>query len=138
MKGIYRFYLDELSAEDTEKIINLPHTTQAIDQRVKSMMNGYPWLLIYKYLALISIAKNSDKSKIYSKKLKDIKDTETILELIKQCAFYNIYKSSNDSAQLEKCSKSVTDSYKEFVQGTDIEPENDAETINRLVTFTYS
>ena len=138
VKGIYRFYLDELSAEGTEKIINLPHTTQAIDKRIKSMMNGYPWLLIYKYLALICIAKNSDKSKIYIKKLKDINDSETILELIRQCAFYNIYKASNDVAQLEKCRQSVIDAYTALVQGTDIKPKNDAETINRLVTFTYS
>ncbi len=134
IKGIHRFYLEELSDVMTDKIVHLESTLKAIDKHVEDHLTGYPWILIYKYLSLICIAKNSEMSRDYLKKVSITQASVGILSLIKQLSIYNIAIALGDKELIEESSKSAIVAYDQLKQG---KTKKDITEINKEITFIY-
>lgn len=60
-KGVFAFRMDELTDKFVERLSDLDKAFRAIDENALNQINGHPWELIYKYLALIMIEKGRDK-----------------------------------------------------------------------------
>jgi hypothetical protein len=134
IKGVYRFFLDELSDELADKIIHFETTLKAIDRRVEEHFGGYPWVLIYKYLSLISAVKNNEMSKDYLKKVKIAPGSAGIMDLMKQLAIYNIAVAIEAKALIEESAKRTIDAYNQLTEGKIAKDIND---INSEITFIY-
>lgn len=134
VKGIYRFRMEELSDDLTDKIITLESTLKDIDSRVEDHLTGYPWLLIYKYLSLICIAKNSEMSRDYLKKIKYTQASFGIMDLMKQLTIYNIAIALGDNVLIEEASNRSVDSYNQLKDGN---TKKDVSEINKEITFIY-
>ena len=57
VRGIYLFHMDELIAnkELTSKLMHIENSIAEISEDGKKEINGHPWEIIYKYLALIAL-----------------------------------------------------------------------------------
>jgi hypothetical protein len=134
IKGIYRFYLEDLCGGMADKIIHLESTLKDIDNRVEDHFTGYPWILIYKYLSLICISKNSEMSRDYLKKIKISQASFGIMDLMKQLSIYNIAVSLDDKALIKEASNRSVDSYNQLKDG---KTKKDINEINKEITFIY-
>ena len=79
VKGIYKFYLDEVIKNDSlsEKLLNIEKTIGASGVKESRIMNGHPWEIIYKYLAMIARARKEDyKANTYMEKASRILDED--------------------------------------------------------------
>ncbi len=138
IKGISKFYLNDLSEEMTEKIINLETTLRNIDSRIEDHLGGYPWNLIFKHLALICIAKKSDMSKEYLKKIKSSKVGIGIMDLMKQVAIYNIAIEIGDLELAKEASHRAMESYFHIKDEGDNQDIVSIDGVNKAITFIYS
>ena len=53
IKAVYTFYADELPAKLLNKLKNVEKALTDVNRMAQKQINGHPWELIYKYLALI-------------------------------------------------------------------------------------
>lgn len=62
VKGIYTFRLEEISDSLLDKLSDIENTMEKQGAKALKQMNGHPWELICKYLALIMVQKGSVKN----------------------------------------------------------------------------
>lgn len=62
LKGIAIFYCDEISEELALKLADINGTIQAVDAAGLAQLNGHPWEISYKYLAMIMYKKNNARA----------------------------------------------------------------------------
>ena len=53
VKALYVFYLDEIPVKLLNKLKNIEKALCDVSKKVEKQINGHPWELIYKYIALI-------------------------------------------------------------------------------------
>lgn len=61
VKALYIFYLSEIPDRLISKLKNVEMALCDVSKRAEKQINGHPWEIIYKYLALIMISNNSMK-----------------------------------------------------------------------------
>ena len=137
VKGIFKFHMDDMSNDDLDKLIHFEDTLKAVDTRVEEHMEGYPWVLIYKYLALICVAKNSVMSKEYVKKIKISKSEAPILDLIKQLSLYNVALAMEDTMLIRDASQRALEDYNLLQSDTEQKVIRDIHDINTSISFIY-
>ncbi len=70
IKALYVFYLDEIPNKLLNKLKNIEKSLCDVSMRAEKQINGHPWEIIYKYLALIMISNDSEKeADEYKKKI---------------------------------------------------------------------
>ena len=84
VKAIYRFYLDELTSDMVNKFKSIEKLLTEIDVQADKQINGHPWELIYKYLALIMLVnKAGSEAEQYKQKIVDMsKDSSGLIKSI--------------------------------------------------------
>lgn len=87
VKGIVTFYLDSINTDLAEKIYKIEDTIKRINRNGLKEINGHPWEIIYKYLAIIAHKFGSEKyvKKYYEelKKCIPYAQKESAIELLK-------------------------------------------------------
>ncbi len=137
VKGLYTFFLNEISADDITKIIDLEATIRAMNEHVDEFIGGYPWEIIYKYLALICISKKDDNASVYLKKILGIRTNSGILNLIKQCNIYSIANAAGNSALKGESKKRAIEAYNRMADDSGIEHLSNVQGVLNKVTFLY-
>ncbi|MCM1237150.1 MAG: hypothetical protein NC489_44335 [Ruminococcus flavefaciens] len=70
VKALYIFYLDEIPNKLINKLKSVEKSLCDVSKRAEKQINGHPWEIIYKYLALIMISKNfGEEADEYKKKI---------------------------------------------------------------------
>ena len=117
VRGLYLFHAQELADDKDlrDKIIRLEDTIVAISKEAGDQINGHPWEIIYKYIALIARqsgeVKTADDYMAKSEKIlkKGTDDPEPLLKAIilfgklEYVKAYNKGASSQIKALTEKC-----------------------------------
>ena len=84
IKAVYEFYSDSLSNKLLNRFKKIESTLQELNENTAKLMNGHPWEIIYKYLALI-MYENQDQENgdRYVEKIKAISESSggTIREI---------------------------------------------------------
>ena len=71
VKALYIFYLDEIPDRLVKKLKDVEKSLCDVSKRAEKQINGHPWEIIYKYLALIMISNNFvEDADEYKKKIK--------------------------------------------------------------------
>lgn len=71
VKALYIFYLDEIPDRLVKKLKEVEKSLCDVSKRAEKQINGHPWEIIYKYLALIMISNNFvEDADEYKKKIK--------------------------------------------------------------------
>lgn len=85
LKSIVTFYLDEIPEELMQKLLDIESAISDINQNGMKQINGHPWEISYKYLAMIAF--KAEKHKVaagYMKKINTcIIDKGSTIEIIK-------------------------------------------------------
>ncbi len=136
VKGYYRFYLSGDFSYSLEKIIGMIDNLCANSKNEHDHLSGYPWILVYKYLALMCISNNNANSATYIKKIIREQSSEGIMNLIKQCAIYTIATASGNVSLIQESKKYTLEAYEFIVGDAGIEHE-DISTIVDSVGFLY-
>ncbi len=91
IKALYVFYLDEIPNKLLNKLKNIEKSLCDVSMRAEKQVNGHPWEIIYKYLALIMISNDSEKeANEYKKKIMELFGESG--GLIKKITDESIYK----------------------------------------------
>lgn len=91
IKALYVFYLDEIPNKLLNKLKNIEKSLCDVSMCAEKQINGHPWEITYKYLALIMISNNSEKeADEYKKKIMELFGNSG--GLIKKIADESIYK----------------------------------------------
>jgi len=73
VKALYIFYMDEIPDRLVKKLKDVEKSLCDVCKRAEKQINGHPWEIIYKYLALIMIANNFlEDADEYKKKIKTL------------------------------------------------------------------
>ena len=137
IKGLYTFFVDELSETESEKIIKLEENLTSLKTDLTDYIQEYPWVLIYKYLAMICARKRNPMLNVYTKKIRALEMNMGILKLIKHCALLNIYRSVGNNNFAIACNKEIESAYEELIDNNDKSSNMDADSINNIITFMY-
>lgn len=62
VKSLYVFYLEALPAELTDQLKDIERALRSISPGAERQINGHPWEIIYKYLALIMLKCGDEKN----------------------------------------------------------------------------
>ena len=84
VKALYVFYRDSLPSKLIHKLSSIENALISIDENAGKMINGHPWEMIYKYLALImKDVGDSNRAEAYCKKCKEMfTDSEGLIRQI--------------------------------------------------------
>lgn len=94
VKASYAFYLDEMPTKLVNKFKNIEKALCDVSKKAEKQINGHPWEMIYKYLALIMISRTLMKeADEYKKKiLITFKESKGLIEDIVNESVYKIDK----------------------------------------------
>lgn len=69
VKALYIFYLDEIPGKLLNKLKSIERSLCDVSKKAEKQINGHPWEIIYKYIALIMLnyACESEKDAYVSK-----------------------------------------------------------------------
>ena len=102
VKALYVFYLDEIPSKLLNKLKTIEKSLCDVSKKAEKQINGHPWEIIYKYVALILLSKECFVEKdMYCERLKNmfceseglIKDiySESLLQIKKNNSFKRKY-----------------------------------------------
>ena len=84
IKSLYQFYLDSISEKLLNKLKTIEKSLSDMNKAAARQINGHPWEIIYKYLALIMLKYNENGiAKVYEDKIRIFVDrSEGIIQNI--------------------------------------------------------
>lgn len=138
IKGIATFYTDKLPESLVLKLADMENTIEQINPDGKEQINGHPWEIIYKYLAIIAYKnKQYDRADYYRQKLENFKDEKgPLIDLVLQLGNIELAKlrnpQTNISEKVENACEIIKQINPEFKN-----IEASLEKINEIVTYTY-
>ena len=142
LKGIYKFFMDDLSEELKCMLMDIESTIRQINKESISQINGHPWELSYKYLAFIAneigndVAARKYKNNIENCISKDIVDIDSTIKIIQQIGCLEVDKkydiNMNVEQRLAKIHKLMV-GLNEKLNGM----ECSMEAIDNVVTYMY-
>ncbi len=99
VKSLYKFYLDSIPEKLINKLVNVEKSLSNLNIDAKKQINGHPWEIIYKYLALIMIEYGmNDGANDYIEKIKTFAEhSEGIIRSIS----INSLKECGESVEFE-------------------------------------
>lgn len=100
IKALYVFYRKEISINFYNQIKNIEKCITDLNPDAQKQINGYPWNLIYKYIAFLALEKGQKKwsEKYFIKSeniLKNPGDTLQKINMLTQLEYENLIGSSN-------------------------------------------
>lgn len=137
LKGLYSFRLDKMNSEEKTKIVNLRETLLSLNKEIEDYFEGYPWVLIDKYLALICIELRSSKASDYFDSIINTKYSMEIMKLIKHCAAYAVAVKLENKKIAEQEANQAISAYQIMTKGANLNTVHDMKSLNQIVTFLY-
>lgn len=137
LKSIVTFYLDEISEELKCRLLNIEETISNICENGKKQINGHPWEITYKYLAIIAFkAKEPKITNKYLKKINSCIENEgTIIEIIKRFGELELSKLRSPELNIEGKIEQVWQLIKK--ENPTLKGTNTLEALEKIITYTY-
>ena len=138
VKAINAFYIDSLTQSLVLKLADIKKTIEQIDKKGLEQLNGHPWEISYKYLAIIAVKnKQFTAAANYQKEIVNFKDEKgPIIDLILLLGDIEITKLRSPEVKLDSKIEEACKLIKQInpnIEGWD----NSLEAIYKVVTYTY-
>lgn len=137
LKSVYVFYMEEIPHELLVQLLNIEGTIERICEEGKKQMNGHPWELSYKYLAMIAFqSKHPEQAETYRKKMNSrVAAGGNTIEAIKLFGNLELDRLQMPGIYVD----STRDKLWEIIQteNPEIKLEQTFEAMEKVVTYTY-
>ena len=142
LKGIYMFFKDDISDELKEMLMDIEGAISTVNKESMSQLNGHPWELSYKYLALIACEINNDvavrkyRKYIESCIAKDIADMDSTIKIIQQIGCFEVDEKQGINMNVEQRLGKIYEliiGVNEDLKGM----ECSMEAIDKIITYMY-
>lgn len=137
LKSLYTFYLENLSEELIDKVLNIEDTIGQLSPEGLSQINGHPWEISYKYLALIAFT--FKKSKLTTYYIKKMETALTIngatLEAIAIFGDIEISRVRSPGMNIQDKIDKLCNLIRK--ENSNVCIDNNYESVEKIITYTY-
>lgn len=140
IKGIYTFYMDEVSNRLINKLLDIEKSIKKISSIALKQINGHPWELIFKYIALIAIKKGKTENlDSYRYNTSSTIDTEgLIINVMENFGLAQIADALGDiKARDEYAGKALMDICHENDRIEPVKKSEAYDKLDKIITYMY-
>lgn len=137
VKAVNTFYAKTMSKDVETLLMNIRNGIETFSPEGVDQMNGHPWEIIYKHLAMIAHKKNNfSATKYYSNKMTTCMSGKVpVIDAIVKYGEIELLTLQNQKSQIQSKMKAVMDIVKEI--NPSITSDNSAEVLEQTITYTY-